>query len=303
MRKKQILFATTLIMTGLFACKQKSFTRLASGLEYRIESHEKDGKKPVEGDIVTMHIKTVTGDTTIYDSRLANNNKAVPAQITKPQYNGDIMEGITFLTIGDSAQFRVIADSIFKGNPLPPFIKSGDTVRFYVKIESISTQQEYQKIQEQEASTQISAEDATIQQYLKDNNLNATKTASGLYYVITSPGSGANAQKGQEITMNYTGRLLDGTAFDSNEDPKFGHVAPFKFPLGMSRVIKGWDEGVALLNKGAKAKLIIPSPLAYGASGQNGIPANSILVFDVQMLDAKAMPAQEMPAQHMPDVK
>jgi FKBP-type peptidyl-prolyl cis-trans isomerase len=90
--------------------------------------------------------------------------------------------------------------------------------------------------------------------------------------------------------MNYTGTLLNGKKFDSNEDPAFQHVEPFEFTLGQGQVIRGWDEGIALLNVGAKAKLLIPSPMAYGDRGMpgnpanpDGIPANSPLVFDVQV--------------------
>jgi FKBP-type peptidyl-prolyl cis-trans isomerase FkpA len=82
--------------------------------------------------------------------------------------------------------------------------------------------------------------------------------------------------------------------FDSNEDPAFQHVQPFTFNLGTGQVIPGWDEGIALLNKGAKAKLLIPSPLAYGDRGMpgspanpEGIPANSVLIFDVEVKNIK----------------
>ncbi len=94
--------------------------------------------------------------------------------------------------------------------------------------------------------------------------------------------------------MNYTGTLLDGTKFDSNEDTTFHHVQPYEFPLGRGQVIKGWDEGVALLKTGATAILYIPSTLAYGAqarpgSAENpkGIPANSNLIFAVQLKGIK----------------
>jgi FKBP-type peptidyl-prolyl cis-trans isomerase len=121
-----------------------------------------------------------------------------------------------------------------------------------------------------------------------------TKTASGLYYTIKEEGSGELPKTGDTIVMNYTGTLLDGTKFDSNEDTAFHHVSPFQFSLGKGQVIKGWDEGVALLKTGAKATLYIPSPMAYGSQARpggganpKGIPANSILLFDVQLISMK----------------
>src|SRR5690606_18076129 len=113
------------------------------------------------------------------------------------------------------------------------------------------------------------------------------KTTTGLYYVIEKPGSGANAQPGQQAIMMYTGTLLDGTAFDSNVDPKFGHTDPLPVLVARGQVIPGWDEGLQLLNKGSKAKLILPSSLAYGPQERPGLPANSVLVFNVEVKDIK----------------
>lgn len=294
MTKNKMLLASLLIITGMFSCTQKKYTKLKSGLEYLIVKDEKGDKKTDIGSIISLHILTKIGDSVLFDSRKNNNNEPVPAQIAKPQYNGDLMEGLTLLTAGDSAVFRVCADSIFRNDQKPPFVKSGDTVHFYVKMVSVKSLEEYQKEEQETATKQISADEEIIKKYLVDNNITAVKTGSGLYYAITQAGSGENAKPGQEVTMNYTGKLLDGTAFDSNQDPKFGHTDPFTFQLGSGQVIKGWDEGIALLNKGAKAKLIIPSPLGYGTrampgnpNNEKGIPANSILVFDVEMLGAK----------------
>ncbi|MBL7765676.1 MAG: FKBP-type peptidyl-prolyl cis-trans isomerase [Chitinophagaceae bacterium] len=285
------------LLAGLFstAVAQKSFTKLKSGLEYKIIKDVPGDKKAVEGSMITMHIRTSLNDSTLFDSYKMNNNEPVPATISKPQANGDVMEGLTLLSAGDSAQFRTPVDSIFRnGQTIPPFAKSGDFVIFTVKMITVKTQKEAKEEQEKAAKEQIAIDDKLIQDYIIANQLKAIKTPSGLYYVITQKGSGANAVAGQKVTMNYTGKLTDGSVFDSNTDPKFSHVQPFEFALGSGQVIKGWDEGIALLNKGAKAILIIPSPLAYGnrsmpgnPNNPKGIPANSVLVFDVEMVDAK----------------
>jgi FKBP-type peptidyl-prolyl cis-trans isomerase len=131
-------------------------------------------------------------------------------------------------------------------------------------------------------------EDAELQKlFAKQGLTNVTKTASGMYYMITNPGSGDSPQTGDKMVMNYTGALIDGTKFDSNVDSAFNHVQPFEFELGKGQVIKGWDEGVALLKKGAKATFFIPSALGYGARGQAKIPAFSTLIFDVELVDFK----------------
>lgn len=107
------------------------------------------------------------------------------------------------------------------------------------------------------------------------------KTASGLEYTITSKGNGKQAKAGDKVKVHYTGKLTNGTKFDSSVD----RGTPFSFKLGAGQVIKGWDEGIALLNVGDKATLTIPSELGYGAQATGSIPANSVLVFDVELLD------------------
>lgn len=95
---------------------------------------------------------------------------------------------------------------------------------------------------------------------------------------------GSSAKAGDVLTMNYTGRLVDGTVFDSNVDPKFGHVEPFKFVLGSGQVIAGWDEGLVGMKVGDKKTLTIPPEKGYGSRAVGPIPANSTLIFDVELV-------------------
>jgi FKBP-type peptidyl-prolyl cis-trans isomerase len=138
----------------------------------------------------------------------------------------------------------------------------------------------------------VTNEQAIIQAYLTANNLTATKTATGLDYVITTNGTGAIPTRGQTVTANYSGYFLNsngtlGAEFDSNVDSKFGHVSPFSFTLGVGQVIAGWDQGFSLLPVGTAATLLIPSYLGYGTLGAgSSIPANSILIFKVKVISA-----------------
>ena len=95
------------------------------------------------------------------------------------------------------------------------------------------------------------------------------------------------SKNGDTLVMNYTGRLTNGTVFDSNVDPKFGHVEPFSFTLGAGQVIKGWDEGLLGMKIGEKKTLTIPPEKGYGAQVVGPIPANSTLIFDVELIDIK----------------
>ena len=108
------------------------------------------------------------------------------------------------------------------------------------------------------------------------------KTDSGLFYNITKKGSGISPSIGSQVSVHYEGKLTDGTIFDSS----YKRDKPIKFSVGVGQVIKGWDEGIMLLNKGAIARFVIPSELAYGSRGAgNIIPPNSTLIFDVELVN------------------
>lgn len=104
-----------------------------------------------------------------------------------------------------------------------------------------------------------------------------------LKIVTTKEGTGAESKIGDSVTVNYTGKLENGTTFDSNVDPKFQHVQPFSFTLGQGRVIQGWELGVLGMKVGEKRTLTIASDLAYGDGGQGPIPPKATLIFDVEV--------------------
>lgn len=107
------------------------------------------------------------------------------------------------------------------------------------------------------------------------------RTESGLFYKITHKGNGKKAQVGKNVAVHYTGMLLDKTIFDSS----YRRNQPLSFTVGKGQVIEGWDEGILLLEEGDKARLVIPSDLAYGSRGAGGvIPPNAPLIFDVELV-------------------
>jgi peptidyl-prolyl cis-trans isomerase A (cyclophilin A) len=110
------------------------------------------------------------------------------------------------------------------------------------------------------------------------------KTPSGLEYIEIEAGAGAQAVAGKTVSVHYTGKFQDGKVFDSS----IPRGEPITFQLGAGRVIKGWDEGIALMKVGGKAQLVIPPNLAYGERGAGGvIPPNATLMFDVELVDVK----------------
>jgi FKBP-type peptidyl-prolyl cis-trans isomerase len=133
-----------------------------------------------------------------------------------------------------------------------------------------------------EKETRVKAAQEAAAKELEELTSGMDRTDSGLYYKITREGSGDHPTKGKNVSVHYRGMLLDGTVFDSS----YQRNEPIAFPLGLGQVIKGWDEGIALLKKGSAAKFLIPSELAYGSRGAGGvIPPDVSLIFEVELVD------------------
>ncbi|MBO2011766.1 FKBP-type peptidyl-prolyl cis-trans isomerase [Hymenobacter negativus] len=308
---------------ALFACSNPAFaqtsssgefSRLPTGTEYRLFRKDAAGRyqpralAPTDapyasraGQVLTVFMEFRTGrDSVLMNSRLMQplpQPVALPAQ-TAP---GGMEEALGLLLPGDSAIFRFPADTIFAKTfrqPVPPFIKkSGNTLVVLASARELVTMAEmnarHQKAQEENikqgkllAAAQTAKDDATIQAYLKKNHATARKTPGGTYYIIKKLGTGLPPKKGQTVRVLYRGTILTtGQEFDASA--KHGND-PFSFVLGAGQVIQGWDQGIAMLTKGSKAVLLIPSPLAYGPRAMGAdIPANSVLRFEVELVDFK----------------
>ncbi|SHJ83563.1 FKBP-type peptidyl-prolyl cis-trans isomerase [Hymenobacter daecheongensis DSM 21074] len=308
---------------GLASCNKGGgdFAKTASGIEYQVFKNEggkyssrevaatgDDTYKTRMGKILALNVEYRTyKDSVLFNSR---KQQGLPMRIELQdvKVKGGIEEAIAMLQPGDSAIFRFNVDTIFAKSfkqPVPPFMKpkaakdakaATSFMTMYVKAEKLQTREEatadqQKQMEEQQkkmmayAETQLKKDDIILQDYIKKNSLTAKKDPSGIYYVVTKPGTGAVPKQGQTVSVLYKGTLLDGKVFDSSE--KMGNK-PIDFPLGVGQVIPGWDKGIALLNKGTKATLLIPSSLAYGQRGAGAdIPADAPLRFDVELVDVK----------------
>jgi len=162
----------------------------------------------------------------------------------------DIMESVKIVRTGESAQ------------------------SFNAEIVFSEKQEDYKKQEAEKKKMQESEIAALIAK--------GTTTESGLTIIIEKEGKGDKPESGQTVSVHYAGYLTNGQKFDSS----FDRNDPIQFPVGTGRVIKGWDEGIMLLNVGTQAKLIIPSELGYGRNGAGGvIPPNATLIFDVELLE------------------
>jgi len=270
-----------------------AFKTTESGMKYNMIT-DADGRTVKMDDFLTLNMlyKATKNDSVLFNT--FTNPQPLNFKFQPTLFNGAINDGLLMMSAGDSAHFVVKATSVYK-DQLPAFLTADDELKYVIKMIKLSTAEEQQKevaaaqaAQQKEAAAaqaiQLKKEEGILSKYIADNNLKAEKTESGLYYIIDKPGKGGFPKPGQTVKVHYTGTLLDGSEFDSS----VGRGTPFEFPLGQGRVIRGWDEGIPKFQKGGSGKLIIPSPLAYGAQAKGPkIPANSILVFEIELLDFK----------------
>ncbi len=312
MKKFTLLFSTaTALVMLLGSCKDSSpfegYVRAENGLYYKFFVQNENGVKGIEGDRMTIRyiFTNQKNDSVLMDSKQGSQDGSgfVEIGVQKPTFKGSLEDGLLMMAKGDSASFIVPADSFFlktmRMNELPKQFKSGDHIKAVLKVKDIKSKAEVEQLMkkqqaemEEKAKAAKESEQANFDKYIADNKITAKPTASGLIYVETKKGSGPNPKVTDIVKVHYTGKLLDGKKFDSSVD----RGEPVEFPL--NRVIPGWTEGVQLMRKGGKCNLIIPSAIAYGPQGQNGIPPYSPLVFEIELIDIKpAPPEQQGPPQ------
>ncbi len=262
-----------------------------------------EGASPTDGQIITMHISYVDENgNSLFNSVEAGGGRALPMQFNDSawQNQGILYEVFRELKKGDSVQFSMTAEALFEDTfetQLPDSIKRGSMILFNCGMVDMMSEEDFQQEQiamqqkemekmQVEAEGQMTVDAGIIDKYLADNGIEAQTTESGLRYIITKEGSGEKPAAGSMVSVHYLGTTLEGEKFDASYD----RGEPLQFVIGRGQVIPGWDEGIALLNTGAKATLFIPSPLAYGARGAGGvIQPNAILKFEVELVDIQQM--------------
>jgi len=295
-----------IIAMFLAACNLTGFHRGEKGLEYKIISDGK-GEMVKYGDFIQMNYATYynNGKTDTLLQSSENSTGPVIQIFDSTSTPLPFIEALLKARNGDSLVFRVLTDSAFKDqlNQMPPFMKRGHYLITSVRIVNIfkdatkadsATRAEMKLAHVRDSVRAIAQKEKdiqTIQDYLNKKHIKTEKTPLGTFVEIIKPGEGPLIDTSVVAVVNYTGRTLDGTMFDSNTDSSKGHVAPFK--VNMTKdvllgggVIEGWYDGLKLLNKGAVARFYIPSPLAYGHMGNPPtIKPNSILIFDIEVKD------------------
>jgi FKBP-type peptidyl-prolyl cis-trans isomerase FkpA len=290
----------------LMACSKTKET--PSGLKFTVV---KSGGADVaeNGQVLIFNYLFKDGKDSVWaDSR----TNPFPTMTKKDSLMGSdpVMEVVQMLGKGDSVTFQIPAKQLFEKSfrsPIPAGVDSASNFTFQIGLTDVVTEEraremqtEFMAKQNEEAlmaeKEQLAKDTLAIDLFLKEKAIVAQKTASGLRYVFSKPGMGANAQGGQQVKVNYIGTLLDGTFFDSSIEAvakannayneQRAPYEPLQLTLGTQSVIPGWEEALTLMNKGSKMTVYIPSTLAYGNRRRSDVIAeNSILVFEMELVD------------------
>ncbi len=287
-----------------FAQDNNGFTRLPNQVQYKVYTPN-NGPKIKLNDVITFNFTQKTDkDSVLFSSFTAG--RPVTIAVQPSQNITDLMYFFPLLSEKDSALVKIPADSLFVDTTRirPPFFPKGSTLQFVIRIDKVQSMEQAMAAQQRLMDSLKTAEVNTLNKYIADNKLSPAKTASGLMYIITQPSVKSKPVVGDTVLVNYTGRTLEGKVFDSSIESNAKQAGleqpgrtyePISLTLGEGQVIKGWEEGLLLLNEGSKSTFLIPSDLAYGPRGAGAdIKPFSALIFDIELVKVK--PAKKAPA-------
>ena len=308
MKKIALIIVVLSAVAALQVKAQDNFVKTPKGALVKKVTNN-PGDKIKLNDVITFDVVQKTEkDSVLFSSYAAG--RPAKIQVQPSQNIGDIMDVFPLLAAQDSAYVKVPTDSIFAGHDdqRPAFLPKGSFLIYTVKIRRVQSLDDAIAERNKGMDSLRNLESVSAAKYIADNKLVLNTTPSGLKYAITQPSAKRKPLKGDTLFVNYTGKTLDGKVFDSSieaEAKKAGldqpgrTYEPLKFVIGTDPIIEGWNEGLLLMPEGSKAILVIPSKLAYGDQGNNGIPPFSTLVFNVELVKVKPTKhAAATPAKH-----
>jgi len=273
--KKLLFIFSSLLLIVLISCSQKNeVVTLDSGLKYFDDSLG-TGREVMTDELVTVHFSGwIIQDTSNLFSDWTNEelrkaamignsklrNQPVKFVVGTNSFIKGVDEAVIGMKIGGIRTIIIPSDLAYGEEGIGPIPPNSD-LKLVVELLDVK-------------------ERIVVEMWDVDSTKLKT-TESGLQYSIITEGEGETADSGNVVTVHYSGFLLDGTKFDSSVE----RDDPFNFLLGMGQVIPGWEEGLKLMKKGSKSRLVIPPELGYGGLSVGTIPPNSILIFDVELVD------------------
>jgi FKBP-type peptidyl-prolyl cis-trans isomerase len=297
--KKKLMFMA-LATIGLASCNS-GYKQAPGGMLYNIHT-SKGGPKIKIGDFMAVNVVAKTDADSVIFSTYEQGQPSY--RVLEKGAPGDVMSVFPYLSEGDSVTVKTDMDSLYKKGMRRPPIK-GKYIVYEIKVEKVIPKgagkgvdtvwnAQVKKFYDGQVALMKKAETSKFKKYIDDNKLVGVTMPDGLFYTITQPGTGDKPAVGDTAEVYYTAKFTNGKVFETNvkeiaqKNNNYNPGLPYKtikIPVGVHRVIPGWDEGLQQLNKGAKATFVIPSKLAYGEQGYAVVPPYSPLVFDIQLVN------------------
>jgi len=283
------------------SCNNVDFKKTKGGMPYKLFA-SKAGAKADTGTYIKVNEIVKVNDSVIFNS-YESAPRYYPVTAGGQPY--DLSEIYSQLKVGDSVYAEQAMDTFIKHNPAilqQTTFKNGDKLIHTLKVlEVFKTPEQAQADEMKEQSSafdrdpkiqgQLQKDNQEIMDYLAKNNIKAQKVGKGTYVETIVEGTGPAIKTGDFVILNYKGLTLGGTQFDSNIDPAKGRKDPLPYQIGVQPVIRGFEEGIATLKKGSKARLFIPSVLAYGPQPPTpDIKPFENLIFEIEVLDVTNTP-------------
>lgn len=309
-----VLCAWVLVL--LTACNQVDFRKTPGGVPYKVFSSEK-GDSIQLGNVVKFEVIQKIKDSILFSSYKENfpqylKVETLPAPARYMDIRSTIMELLPKLKSGDSLYLVQATDSLLKQDPNFT-LKKGEQIVTTIRIEKVfkttaeadeeiskareakmkeniakAEEQDKKDLEEFKKDTakqaQLQKDSKTIEEYLASHNIQAQKTDWGVYYQVLDPGQGPKPTIGKFANIKYKGTHFSGEVFDQGE---------FPLQIGTGGVIKGFEEGIKQIGQGGKARIFIPSVLAYGSRGSEPkIKPNEDIIFDIELLEVSDKPIE-----------
>lgn len=284
---KRILFflLAVVAITGCNTDQFKDFETTESGLRYKIQIDGGDTIKAGEGDVMNVVLNYRTLDSKQVDTNYRS--QPIDIRMRPSVYTGDIFEGLGLLSAGDSATFVASTDSFFtklSGSPIPPSLDSGSFFYIDVKVNSIQDQAELQRVEQERMGMLKEAESSLMNSYLAENNITVAPDSNGIYVVVSKKGNGKLVKVGNyaKVNLKISTTSSDEFLYNSAEQMPEG----IEMMIGTAYFGMGFDLVLQDKKVGAMFKAIVPSSMAFGERGAEGIvPPYTTLIYDCEILN------------------
>lgn len=283
---KSVVPVAAVWLTLTLACSKSpypGYTKIGGEAYFCLHRIGEDTTRALPGDFITVNLAYLTPD----DSAFFKGTRRL--RLLSPAFAGSVDECFATLAEGDSATFILSATGFFEhtlGTSTPRFLKGSPIMKISVGMSDIQPSGKYEE-EKQAFLSWISDfgayEKVVLQQFLREQPVQATPTASGIYCLVLRPGQGPGVIPGDTVTVHYEGRFLNGRFFDST----IRRSQPFQFVYGTEmQVIEGLHEAIGMMHEGERSLFILPSEQAFGGKGSSSgiIPPFTSLIFEVELL-------------------